>query len=170
MSQSGGSRFDIGSTKNSYLYSMKLEEKVMAALKEAMKAKDQAAMRSLRAIKSAILLHQTSGSGEVLDGEAEIKLLQKLVKQRKESAEIFHKQNREDLAVIEEEEIAVIEQFLPEQLSSEALTIEIKAIIAELGATSIKDMGKVIGQAGQRLAGKAEGRAIAEVVKQLLTA
>jgi uncharacterized protein YqeY len=149
---------------------MKLEEKVMAALKDAMKAKDQAAMRSLRAIKSAILLHQTSGSGEVLDGDAEIKLLQKLVKQRKESAEIFHKQNREDLAVTEEEEIAIIEQFLPEQLSHEALTIEIKAIISELGATSIKDMGKVIGQAGQRLAGKAEGRAIADVVKQLLTA
>jgi uncharacterized protein YqeY len=149
---------------------MKLEEKVMAALKDAMKAKDQAAMRSLRAIKSAILLHQTSGSGEVLDGDAEIKLLQKLVKQRKESAEIFHKQNREDLAVTEEEEIAIIEQFLPEQLSQEALTIEIKAIISELGATSIKDMGKVIGQAGQRLAGKAEGRAIADVVKQLLTA
>lgn len=149
---------------------MKLEEKVMAALKDAMKAKDQAAMRSLRAIKSAILLHQTSGSGEVLDGDAEIKLLQKLVKQRKESAEIFHKQNREDLAVTEEEEIAIIEQFLPEQLSLEALTIEIKAIISELGATSIKDMGKVIGQAGQRLAGKAEGRAIADVVKQLLTA
>jgi uncharacterized protein YqeY len=147
---------------------MALEENVMTALKEAMKAKDQAAMRTLRSIKAAILLFKTSGSGEELNGEAEIKLLQKMVKQRKESAGIFHQQNRLDLAQTEEEEIAVLEQFLPAQLNEAALTLIIQQIITDTGATSAKDMGKVIGQANKQLAGKAEGRVISEVVKRLL--
>lgn len=140
----------------------------MTALKEAMKAKDQAAMRTLRSIKAAILLFKTSGSGEELNEEAEIKLLQKMVKQRKESAGIFHQQNRLDLAQTEEEEIAVLEQFLPAQLDEAALTLIIQRIITDTGATSAKDMGKVIGQANKQLAGKAEGRVISEVVKRLL--
>lgn len=147
---------------------MALEENVMTALKEAMKAKDQAAMRTLRSIKAAILLFKTSGSGEELNREAEIKLLQKMVKQRKESAGIFHQQNRLDLAQTEEEEIAVLEQFLPTQLDEAALTLIIQQIITDTGATSAKDMGKVIGQANKQLAGKAEGRVISEVVKRLL--
>jgi len=147
---------------------MALEENVMTALKEAMKAKDQAAMRTLRSIKAAILLFKTSGSGDELNEEAEIKLLQKMVKQRKESAGIFHQQNRLDLAQTEEEEIAVLQTFLPTQLDEAALTIIIQQIINDTGATSAKDMGKVIGQANKQLAGKAEGKVISEVVKQLL--
>jgi uncharacterized protein YqeY len=147
---------------------MALEENVMTALKEAMKAKDQAAMRTLRSIKASILLFKTSGSGEELTEEAEIKLLQKMVKQRKESAGIFHQQNRLDLAQTEEEEIAVLEQFLPTQLDEAALTLIIQQIITDTGASSAKDMGKVIGQANKQLAGKAEGRVISEVVKRLL--
>lgn len=149
---------------------MQLEEKVMQALKEAMKQKDQAALRSLRAIKSAILLFKTSGSGEVLDEEAEIKLLQKMVKQRKESAAIFHEQNRTDLAVTEEEEIAVLETFLPKPLSEEELKQMVFDIIQQTGASSMKDMGKVMGLANQQVAGRAEGKVISDIVKQLLTA
>jgi uncharacterized protein len=148
---------------------MSLETKVMEALKNAMKAKDEAALRGLRAIKSAIILAKTAeGANGQITEDAENKMLQKLVKQRKDSIEIFKKQNREDLAVIEEQEVAVIEQFLPAQLSDEALTLKVKDIITQLGASSAADMGKVIGAANKALAGQAEGKLIAEKVKQLL--
>lgn len=153
-----------------YLCRMQLEEKVMQALKEAMKQKDQASLRSLRAIKSAILLFKTSGTGETLDEAAEIKLLQKMVKQRKESAAIFHEQNRNDLAVTEEEEIAILETFLPKPLSEEELKQMVSEIIQQTGASSMKDMGKVMGLANQQAAGRAEGKVISDMVKQLLTA
>ncbi len=148
---------------------MSLETKVMDALKNAMKAKDEAALRGLRAIKSAIILAKTAegANGEITE-DTENKMLQKLVKQRKDSIDIFRKQNREDLAVIEEQEVAVIEQFLPAQLSDEALTAKIQDIIAQLGASSAADMGKVMGAANKALAGQAEGKIIADKVKQLL--
>lgn len=147
---------------------MSLETKIMEDLKEAMKAKDQAAMRGIRAIKSAILLFKTDGSGSELDEASEIKLLQKLVKQRQDSLEIYKQQNREDLAQVENEEIAVIMRYLPKQLEGAELEAAIKSIIDQTGATSIKDMGKVMGAANQQLAGKADGKSISEVVKKLL--
>jgi uncharacterized protein len=148
---------------------MNLEQKIMAELKTAMLAKDEKALRSLRAIKAAILLAKTSegAAGEIKE-EDEIKLLQKLVKQRKDSLEIFQQQNRTDLAQKEQEEIEVIEKFLPKQLSSEELKAIIANIIAETGATSPADMGKVMGAATKQLAGKADGKAISAVVKELL--
>lgn len=133
-----------------------------------MKSKDQAALRSIRAIKAAILLFKTDGSGNELDGASEIKLLQKLVKQRQDSLDIYEKQGREDLAVTEREEIAVIMKYLPAQLSEEELRSAIRDMIAETGATSGKEMGKVISLANQRLSGRAEGKAIAATVKELL--
>lgn len=148
---------------------MSLEAKITNDLKEAMKNKDQAALRSVRAIKAAILLFKTDGSGNELDEDSEIKLLQKLVKQRQDSLDIYIKQNREDLAVTEREEIAVIQKYLPAQLSQDELKAALTAIITETGATSGKDMGKVIGLANQRLAGKAEGKVIATMVKELLS-
>lgn len=147
---------------------MTLEEKIMNDLKEAMKLKDQAAMRSIRAIKAAILLFKTDGSGDALTEDKEIKLLQKLVKQRQDSLDIYIKQGREDLASVEREEIAIIQKYLPEQLSESKLKEIIGEIIAESGATSVKDMGKVMGIASQKLAGKADGKMIAAVVKELL--
>ncbi len=147
---------------------MQLEQKVMAALKQAMKDKDQAALRTLRAIKSAILLFQTSGSGETFDDAAEIKLLQKMVKQRKESAGIFREQNRDDLAIPEEEELAILETFLPKPLDEAELKAIIEGIITQTGASSMKDMGKVMGIANQQVAGRAEGKTISDMVKQLL--
>ena len=148
---------------------MALEEKIMTDLKAAMLAKDEAALRSLRAIKAAIIIAKTSeGAGGVLKEEDEIKMLQKLVKQRKDSLEIFEKQNREDLAVKEREEIAVIEKFLPKQMSAEELKEIISGIVKESGATSAADMGKVMGLANKQLAGKADGKTIASVVKELL--
>jgi len=148
---------------------MNLESLITNDLKEAMKAKDQVALRSIRAIKAAILLFKTDGSGDVLDSDKEIKLLQKLVKQRQDSLDIYTKQSREDLAVTEREEIAVIQKYLPAQLTNDELKSAIKDMIAETGVTSIKEMGKVIGLANQRLAGKAEGKAIAAAVKELLS-
>jgi uncharacterized protein YqeY len=148
---------------------MSLEQKIMADLKTAMLAKDEAALRSLRAVKAAILLAKTSegGSGELKE-EDETKLLQKLVKQRKDSLEIFTQQNRADLAKKEEEEIAVIEKFLPKQLSAEEIRIEVATIIENLGASSPADMGKVMGVATKQLAGKADGKTISAMVKELL--
>jgi uncharacterized protein len=146
---------------------MTLEEKIMQDLKEAMKAKDEAALRGIRAVKSAILIVKTDGSGQAIDEAKEIQILQKLVKQRKESLDIYEKQNREDLAKVEREEIAVIERYLPQQMSVEELTAALKTIIAETGATSGKDMGKVMG-ATKVFAGKADGKLISEIVKQLL--
>ena len=148
---------------------MSLEQKVMTDLKTAMLAKDEKALRALRAIKAAILLAKTSeGAGGELKEDDETKLLQKLVKQRKDSLEIYHQQNRPDLAQKEQEEIEVIEKFLPKQLSAEELQLEIKKIIAETGATSAADMGKVMGAATKKLAGKADGKTISVAVKELL--
>lgn len=147
---------------------MSLEDNVMNALKDAMKAKDQAAMRTLRSIKASLLLFKTSGTGEILDEAAEIRILQKMVKQRRESASIFHAQHRPELARTEEEEIEVLERFLPQPLDSAALDAKLKEIMYALGASSLKDMGKVIARANQELAGRAEGKIIAERVKALL--
>lgn len=142
----------------------------MAQLKDAMKSKDEKSLRALRAIKAAILLAKTSeGAGGELKQEDEMKLLQKLVKQRKDSLEIFQQQNREDLAQKEQEEITVIEQFLPKQLDAEELKSIIACIINETGASSPADMGKVMGVATKQLAGKADGKAISAVVKELLS-
>lgn len=148
---------------------MSLEQKIMAKMKDAMKAKDEAALRGLRAIKAAILLAKTSGGSGEITADDEIKLLQKLVKQRKDSLEIFQQQNRTDLAQKEEEEINIIEQFLPKQLGADELKTIIAGIIAEVGATSAADMGKVMGAASKQLAGQADGKAISAVVKELLS-
>lgn len=148
---------------------MSLEEKIMTPMKDAMKAKDEKSLRALRAIKAAIILAKTSeGAGGVLKEEDEIKLLQKLVKQRKDSLEIFQQQNRADLAEKEQEEIAVIEQYLPKQLDATELREIIAGIIAQTGASSPADMGKVMGVASKQLAGKADGKTISSVVKELL--
>ncbi|QBQ40726.1 GatB/YqeY domain-containing protein [Sphingobacterium psychroaquaticum] len=148
---------------------MTLEEKINQDIKAAMIAKDQAKLRGLRAIKAAILLAKTEkGHTEELSQDTEIKVLQKLVKQRKESGEIYKAQNREDLFQIEFEEQEVIESYLPKQLDRTAVEDIIKAIITEVGATSVKDMGKVMGAANQKLAGQADGKTISEVVKDLL--
>ena len=148
---------------------MNLEQKIMADLKTAMLAKDEKTVRSLRAIKAAIILAKTSeGAGGEIKEEEEIKLLQKLVKQRKDSLEIYQQQNRPDLAQKEQEEIEVIEKFLPKQISGEELKAIIAGIIAETGASSPADMGKVMGVATKQLAGKAEGKAISTLVKELL--
>lgn len=148
---------------------MSLELKIQAELKTAMLAKDEKTVRSLRAIKAAIILAKTSeGAGGEIKEEDEIKLLQKLVKQRKDSLEIFTRQNRTDLAQKEQEEIEVIEKFLPKQMSAEELKVIIANIIAETGASSPADMGKVMGVATKQLAGKADGKAISALVKELL--
>ena len=149
---------------------MSLEQKIMTELKAAMLAKDEAGLRSLRAIKAAILLVKTSeGGGRELKEDDEIKLLQKLVKQRKDSLEIFQQQNRPDLAKKEEEEIAVIEKFLPKQLSTDELKAELQKIIEETGAASPGDLGKVMGVASKKFAGKADGKTISGLVKELLS-
>lgn len=148
---------------------MTLEERIAQDLKEAMKNKDEAAKRGIRAIKQAILLQKTSGSEEAINPEVEIKMLQKLVKQRRESLEIYEKQDREDLARLEREEIEIIERYLPEQLSEDQLKAELEKIVQETGADSMKDMGKIMGIATQRLAGRADGKAISRVVRQILS-
>ena len=148
---------------------MSLQTKVMDALKEAMKAKDTIALESLRAIKSAILLAKTeAGAAAELAEEEELKLLQKLVKQRKDSAALYSQQGREDLAQPELAQMAVIEKFLPKQLTEEEITAAVKGFIADIGATTAKDMGKVMGVASKALAGKADGKLISEIVKKLL--
>ena len=149
---------------------MSLEQKIMAELKTAMLAKDEKGLRSLRAIKAAILLAKTSegAAGEIKE-EDEIKLLQKLVKQRKDSLEIYQQQNRTDLAQKEQEEIEVIEKFLPKQLSADELKQILSSIIAEVGALSAADIGKVMGAATKRLAGKTDGKTISAMVKELLS-
>jgi uncharacterized protein YqeY len=148
---------------------MSLEQKVMTDLKTAMLAKDEKALRSLRAIKAAILLAKTSeGAGGDLKEEDEVKLLQKLIKSRKDSLEIYQKQNRADLAVKEEEEIAIIEKFLPAQMSPDELKSILQKIISETGARSPADMGKVMGVATKLLAGKTDGKSISTMVKELL--
>lgn len=148
---------------------MSLEEKISQDLKTAMKAKDKAALRGIRAIKNAILLSKTDGSGAVLNEENEIKLVQKLIKSRKDSLEIYEKQDRADLAVVEKEEIAILERYLPSQLSEEELSPIIQEIINKTGASSMKDMGKVMGMASSQLAGQADGKSISAIVKKLLS-
>jgi uncharacterized protein YqeY len=148
---------------------MSLEQKVMADLKTAMLAKDEKALRSLRAIKAAILLAKTSeGAGGDLKEEDEVKLLQKLLKSRKDSLEIYNAQNRKDLAIKEEEEITIIEKFLPAQMSLEDLKTVLRKIIADTGASSPADMGKVMSVATKQLAGKIDGKSISTTVKELL--
>jgi len=139
-------------------------------IKNAMRAKDSLKLESLRAIKSAVLLAQTAkGGGAELSDEEAIKILQRLVKQRKESASIFREQGRSDLAEPEEAQAQVIASFLPEQLSEEEVTKLIAEIISKIGAEGMKDMGKVMGMASQQLSGKAEGKTIANIVKQKLS-
>ncbi|MGX5690307.1 GatB/YqeY domain-containing protein [Arcticibacter tournemirensis] len=147
-----------------------LQQKVDQEIKAAMLAKSEARLRGLRAIKAAILLAKSEkGNSEGLTEETEVKVLQKLAKQRKESADIYKAQNRDDLYTIEMEELQVIEEFLPQQLSREEITELIKEVIKSTGASSVKDMGKVMGAANKELAGKADGKTISEVVKQLLS-
>ncbi len=148
---------------------MTLEEQVNGRISQAMKAKDQAGLRALRAIKAEVLLFKTSGSGALLDENAEIKMLQKMVKQRKESLAIYAEQGREDLAQKEREEIDVIEGFLPQQMDDSALSAFVSNLISELGASDMKEMGRVISEANKRLAGKADGKRIASVVKNTLS-
>ena len=139
-------------------------------IKQAMLAKDQVQLRGLRAIKAALLLAKTEkGQAEEINEEAEIKILQKLVKQRKESADIYKTQGREDLYQVEQEEIDVISKFLPKQMERPEIEAVIARIIAETGASSIKEMGKVMGLANKELAGKAEGKLIGEIVKSQLS-
>lgn len=147
---------------------MSLESTINEDLKTAMKAKDQASLRGIRAIKSAILLFKTSGTGEDLTSEKEIALLQKLVKQRQDSLDIYEKQGRADLAVVEREEMEVIRRYLPQQLTPGELETAVRDIIAQTGATSMKDMGRVMGEASRVLAGRADGKLIADTVKKLL--
>jgi uncharacterized protein len=150
------------------LKKMSLEEKINQDLKDAMKAKDEVGLRGIRAIKSTILLAKTDGSGQAIDEARELQMLQKLVKTRQESYDIYVKNNRPELAKIEQEEIEVIRRYLPAMMEGAELEAVVRQIIADTGATSAKDMGKVMGAANKQLAGKAEGKAIADVVKQLL--
>jgi uncharacterized protein len=149
---------------------MSLEQKIMTDLKTAMLAKDEGALRGLRAIKAAIIIAKTAegAKGEISE-EEETKLLQKLVKSRKDSLEIFQQQNRPELAKKEEEEIAVIEKFLPQQMSADEVKAALLGIITTVGASSPADMGKVMGVATKQLAGKADGKTISALVKELLS-
>lgn len=148
---------------------MSLEKTINDKLKDAMRAKDQAALRALRAIKSAILLEKTSGKGDAeLSEEAGNKILQKLAKQRKEAMDIFTEQKRDDLASKEKEELTIIETFLPEQMSEADLKTYLEKVITEVGASTPADMGKVMGRASKELAGKADGKTISTLVKSLL--
>jgi len=148
---------------------MSLINKIDQDIKQAMLAKQDARLRGLRAIKSALLLARTEkGATEELSEETELRVLQKLIKQRKESADIYKSQNREDLYKIEAEEMEVIEAYLPKQMDKAEIENYIKDLIARVGATTIKDMGKVMGAANKELAGKAAGKTISEAVKQLL--
>ena len=147
---------------------MTLQERITPDLKAAMRAKDQASLRGIRAIKNAILLQQTDGSGEEMTEAKEIEILQKLVKSRKESLDIYEKQGREDLAAPEREEIEVISRYLPAALSQDELDALVRQVISDTGANSMRDMGKVIGGVNKAAAGRAEGKTIAATVKRLL--
>ncbi|MGB2153063.1 MAG: GatB/YqeY domain-containing protein [Flavicella sp.] len=149
---------------------MSLQKQIMEQLKAAMKSKDTIALESLRAVKSAILLAQTeTGAKEELTEEQELKIVQKLVKQRNDSAALFEEQGRDDLAAPEKAQAAVIAQFLPEQMEESAIQKEVLDIIAQTGAAGMKDMGKVMGMASKKMAGKADGKVISTIVKKLLT-
>ena len=149
---------------------MALEQQIMAEMKEAMKAKNEATLRSLRAIKAEIIKAKTEpGAGGEIDEATEQKFLQKMMKQRRDSLEIFEKQGRADLAVKEKEEMAVIEKFLPMQLDEAAIKTIVAKIIADSEAGSPADMGKVMGAASKQLAGQADGKTISNIVKELLS-
>ena len=148
---------------------MSLELTINEAIKNAMREKDKIALDSLRAVKSQILLLKTEAKGADVSAEQEIAILQRMIKQRKDSYEQFVAQNRNDLAEVELAQMKVIEQFLPAQLSAEELETEIKKIITEVGAESLKDLGKVMGTASKALAGKSDGKSISEMVKKLLS-
>ena len=149
---------------------MNLETQIMAEMKDAMKAKNEAALRTLRAIKAEIIKAKTEpGAGGEIDETTEQKFLQKMVKQRKDSLEIFEQQGREDLAVKEKEELEIIQRFLPMQMTEVEITEEVKKIISSTGASSAADMGKVMGVATKQLAGKADGKIISGIVKSLLS-
>ncbi|MGV8880235.1 MAG: GatB/YqeY domain-containing protein [Sphingobacteriaceae bacterium] len=148
---------------------MALQEQIDQDIKIAMMGRQEARLRGLRAIKSALLLAKTEkGAAEAITEEVEMKILQKLIKQRKESAEIYKTQGREDLLQIEEEELLVIEKYLPQQMSWLEIETYLKDLITRIGATSVKDMGKIMGVANKELAGKADGKSISEVIKALL--
>ena len=148
---------------------MSLENKIMNAMKESMKLKDQTSLRSLRAIKSAIIVHKTQkGSSDEITNEDELKILQKLVKQRKDSADIYQTQGRMDLAQPELDEIKVIEKFLPEAMSEDEIESEVKKVIDQTGAEGMKDMGKVMGIVTKKLMGKADGKTISTIVRNNL--
>lgn len=147
---------------------MSMELQIQQDIKAAMLAKEKVRLESLRAIKAAIVLAKTADGSESISDEAVVKIIQKLVKQRKETAEIYKQQNREELAAQELAEAAAMEVYLPKQLSEEELEAELKKIIAQVGATGHQDMGKVMGTATKALAGKAEGRMISAMVKKLL--
>lgn len=148
---------------------MSLENIISDAIKDAMRAKDKVALDALRAVKSQILLLKTEAKGAEVSAEQEIAILQRMIKQRKDSYDQFTAQNRSDLAEVEEAQSKVIEQFLPQQMNSEELEAAMKAIIAETGATSAKDLGKVMGMASKSLAGKSDGKSISEMAKKLLS-
>ena len=148
---------------------MSLELTISEAIKNAMKDKDKVALDSLRAVKSQIMLLKTEAKGAEVSPEQEIAILQRMIKQRKDSYEQFTAQNRADLAEVEEAQMKVIEKFLPKQLSAEELETEMKKIIAETGAQSAKDLGKVMGAAGKALAGRSDGKSISEMAKKLLS-
>ncbi len=149
---------------------MALEQQLTSEIKNAMRAKDSLRLEALRAVKSAILLAKTqSGAAEELSEAQEIQLLQKLVKQRKDSAAIFTEQNRADLAEPEKAQAAIISEFLPQQLTADEVEALVADIIAETGASSMKDMGRVMGLANQKMAGQADGKTISTVVKQKLS-
>ena len=148
---------------------MALEQQIMAEMKEAMKSKDEAALRSLRAIKAEIIKAKTEpGAGGEIDEATEQKFLLKMMKQRRDSLDIFEKQGRQDLAVKEKEEMAIIERFLPKQMTEAEIKEALGKIIADTGAASAADMGKVMGVASKQLAGKADGKTISTIVKEML--
>jgi len=149
---------------------MSLEQKIMTAMKDAMRSKDQVGLRALRAVKSALIIQKTEiGSSSEMSEKDEMKLLQKLVKQRRDSADIFSKQNREDLARPELEEVEVISKFLPVAMSESEIELVVKETIASLGAEGMKDMGKVMGVVSGKLAGKADGKTISVLVRNNLS-
>ncbi|WP_304342940.1 GatB/YqeY domain-containing protein [Chryseobacterium koreense] len=148
---------------------MSLENTINEAIKTAMKEKDKVALDALRAVKSQILLLKTEAKGAEVSAEQEIAILQRMIKQRKDSFEQFAAQGRNDLAEVEEAQMQVIKKYLPAQLSTEELEAEIRKIIAETGAETIKDLGKVMGTASKLLAGKTDGKSISEMAKKLLS-
>ena len=148
---------------------MSLEEKINADIKTAMLSKDRATLESLRAIKSAILLEKTSKAGGELTEAAETAMLQRLIKQRREAADIYQSQNRDDLRDAELQQVAVIERYLPEQLSAEEVEKALRQIIEQTGATGMKDMGQVMGMATKQFAGKADNKTVSEMVKKMLS-